>query len=49
MLRANPDLVDHPPHLLQAELADEPAGRLIEASNERKRCRRQQVVVDANR
>ena len=28
---ADADAVDHPPHLLEAELADEPAGRLVEA------------------
>ena len=28
---ADPDAIDHPPHFLEAELADQPAGRLVEA------------------
>ena len=42
--------VDHPPHLFEAELADQPAGRLVEARQRNgEDARRQQVVVDADR
>ena len=47
---ADANLIDHPPHLLEAELADQPARGLIEARQVNgKRRRRQQVVVDTNR
>ena len=47
---ADADAVDHPPHFLEAELADEPAGRLVQTLQaEREHAGRQQVVVDADR
>ncbi len=47
---ADADLIDHPPHFFEAELADEPAGRLVQvrqADGEHRR--RQQILVDADR
>ena len=42
--------IDHPPHFLEAELADEPAGRLVQARQvDGEDAGRQQVVVDADR
>ena len=47
---ADADPIDHPPHFFEAELADEPAGRLVQARQvDREDRRRQQVVVDADR
>ena len=47
---ADADLVDHPPHFFQAELAGEPAGRLVQVREpDREHRGRQQVLVDANR
>ena len=47
---ADADLIDHPPHLFEAELADEPAGRLVQARQvDGEDDGRQQVLVDADR
>ena len=47
---ADADAVDHPPHLFEAELADEPAGRLVQAREvDGEQRGRQQVLVDADR
>ena len=49
-MRANADFVDHPPHLLEAEFANQPSRRLIETRQMNgKRRRRQQILVDTNR
>ena len=46
---ADPDPIDHPPHFFEAELADQPAGRLVEAGEVDGEDRgRQQVVVHAD-
>ena len=47
---ADPDAVHHPPHLFEAELADQPACRLVEPRqvDGEDRCR-QLIVVDADR
>ena len=43
-------LIDHPPHFFEAELADQPAGRLVEARQvDGEDRRRQQILVDADR
>jgi hypothetical protein len=48
--RANADLVDHPPHFLQVELADQPARRLVEAGQPHTEdAGRKHVFVDAER
>ena len=47
---ADADAVDHPPHFFEAELADQPAGRLVEPRQvDGEDAGRQQVVVDADR
>src|ERR1700722_11922580 len=44
---ADADLIDHPPHFFETELAGEPAGRLIEAREPDGENRgREQILVD---
>ena len=46
---ADPDLVDHPPHFFEAELAGKPARRLVQAGEpDGEHGRRQQIFVDAD-
>jgi hypothetical protein len=47
---ADADLIDHPPHFLEAELAGQPPGRLVQgAQADREDRGRQQILVDADR
>jgi len=47
---ADSDLIDHPPHFFEADLAGQPARRLIQTRQvNRERRRREQVLVDFDR